>query len=211
MLVASKLPSELTPEELVTRSNLVQARRLEDTARLVNAPDMKSFESGCNFAIGASCKEDSDWDFHQVKALIERAQAKQPSVLNYSDLQVEKALREYGSSENAQGFTQSEYNCGEDDGDTSAIQFDWDGHDDSRQNACKSVHAQIAPLLKEYQDALENSSPGTREREAEDIRSRTNALNARRKLAFGEGTPIGKTVSAKLQRRHPGKSHMKQI
>lgn len=201
-LIAAKLPTEMNESELSMRSKLLKLQDLH--IQVPNAPPMSAYTSN-SFAIGEKCENRADWNHSQVKASIEQVQKARVQALNYTAAQVEEALETEGLCENAAGLTQSQYLCDE---SNDGIDFDWDPSQQEKPNQPTSAYAEVAPVMREFEQALVNATAADRKKHLHDIVIRTNELNEKQRKR--QGDPTGQLVSAKLQRTNPRSRHEKQ-
>jgi len=210
--VATRSESSLSDEELAIRSSLLKLRKQD--LPIPQAPLLTKFEDCSKFAIGSSCNiVESNSGYEEVSACIQRVREKKVSVLNYTDAEVASALRAFErGGDNAAGFTQSQHNCESSDGDDDGIAFPaWD-EPTTASTTQGTARRAIDPVIREYQKAIENSTPNSKRQSLEMIQEETNRLNARRRVDMeGLEPPRGRRVSVKLKARKSKGKHVKQI
>jgi len=199
----------MSEQELVLRSKLIQLRKHH--LHVPVAPQMMELEAGSTFALGSNC----DLELHgydEVFAFILKAKNQMVATLNYTDTDVEVALRAVETSDpNAAGFSQSQHNCEDfDNFDEEPIDFQWEPSEKLAPRDGLSPYAEIAPYLRDLHKAAENSSPENRKYAIAQIELLTKELLGRRKAEIQDCAPKGKVVSGKLRVRNPKSKHKKQ-
>jgi hypothetical protein len=198
MLVATKDPSELTEAELVVRSKLMEVREKE-----LATPKLKSclhFDECKKFAVGSRCDSTLYPNYESVLERINTVQGKRVSVLNYTESEVELALKrmEEGAG-HAPGFSQSMHNC-DDDNDGATITFNWDDSTKAAESAGGTAYAEGAPHAQDWLKAFEGiCSPELRKEMRDELDALTNKMIKIRLNEQGTAAPSGSVVSAKIK------------
>lgn len=199
--VATKTANELSPEEQDIRTELISARNLE--FGIPRAPTMREYNTCPRYAVGKSCDPHQFNSYASVHAFVTEAKQKRVSVLNHPAETVERILQGLSrESSHAAGFSQSQHNCedsnGEEDECGDDMSFTWDPTEDDTPSVGLSAYAEGAPYTKEFLQALAGSSPAKRKWALEQLNEITVALNKERSTQPGRGAPKGSFVSAKL-------------
>jgi hypothetical protein len=125
---------------------------------------------------------------------------KSVSILNYTESEVELALRRMGEgAEHAAGFSQSMHNCDDDDNDGGTIMFDWNDSIKPANAGGNTTYAEGLPHAQDWLKAYEGIRSAKLRKEVRDeIDALTNKIFQIRLEEQGADAPSGSVVSAKI-------------
>lgn len=194
-LVAMKEPSELTDKEHRLRSKLLEVHRQK-----LDAPRMKSvrdYDDCAKFAVGSLCDSTIYSTYNRIRDRIMEVKEKRVSALNYTDSDINIALKRVnGGMEHAAGFSQSLYNCIDDD-DNDAINFGWDESHNSTSSIQRSSYAEAMPRANEFVKAMESVHPDVRKWAIGHMDDFLKDIDMKQREKERFTAPVGNVVSGK--------------
>lgn len=195
--VATKMESEMNVDELAIRSKLLEVRDNNIAGPKLEA--VRDFDSCEKYAVGSQCDASKFPSRKEVSDRIMKVKEKDVVALNYSEDEINRALRVLnGGGNHAAGFSQSQHNCDESDDDSGIAFNDWDASVNPAPTRGSSAYAEAQPHLKDFQKAIEGLTPEGRMSMLKEVDLLTKKANELRRLEQGIAAPKGSMVSAKL-------------
>ena len=150
--VATDAPAQMDEKKVQLRSELQQARR--EICGFPNAPSFQDM-AGCTYVAGAKSDETFlQFAPEQAKRYFEAMKGKGSTVLNYTENEIELALKAEYNVGNAAGMTQETYNCESDD---ESIKFAAPDNHEVANDIRLTPYERFNPMFKEVISLLDGA------------------------------------------------------
>jgi len=200
-MVACKVKSDLPPEQLELRKQLISLRR--------SSPIQMPMARGTQNSLSAAIGDETGSDFPgSVSEHIENMAKCAPICSSCSKEAIDRVLKKHILGDS---FITISSGTRQQDSNFDLVDQQWGSFSPDQKNSPEmSLHEVIRPCFKELNQLCDGASPETEKRVCSELEQMVQAARTKRALNMGGDAPTGKRVSGKTGQKNASGKHKKQ-